>query len=99
MLPPKVLKNRVSKVAISSILRQILYWFNTIFFARKLHFCKNKKSKRGARAPTAVQKELNGDTRFQFPSANITSRLTRSLTRGDSLCERVQFFAVVTQVI
>ena len=51
------------------------------------------KSERGVQQPppTAVQKARNGDIRFQFPSANITSRLTRPLARGDSLCERVQF--------
>ena len=45
----------------------------------------------GGEGGTAVQKARNGDIRFQFPSANTTSRLTRPLARADSLCERVQF--------
>ena len=42
MLPEKFLKICVSKMAISSILRQISYSSNNIFFARKLCFCKIK---------------------------------------------------------
>ena len=48
MLSQKFLKIWISKMAISSILRQILYLFNTIF-ACKLCFCEKKKWARGRR--------------------------------------------------
>ena len=46
MLLPKFLKIQVSKMTISSILRQISYLCNTIFFACKLHFCKKNIPKK-----------------------------------------------------
>ena len=54
----KFLKIWISKMAVSIILRQISYQFNTNFFAHKLCFCKKKYQKWGGGAAQAHQPPL-----------------------------------------